>query len=472
MKKKFYHLLLMLFLVSNQNYLRAQAIADSSEKNNTETIIVSAIKINGNKQTKDYLILREMPFKIGDTLPKAALQNLFNRAKTQVYNTNLFIEVKIDSILLADTSLQVNVVVKERWYIFPTPQVAFIDGINAWYKTYNADFKRVIYGIDFTHYNFSGRRDEFSVTLLNGYARNISVSYRAPYSNSKLTEGFGIGAGFTQNRGIGFKTNFNNRILFYGQDDFVRSNFNIAASYSRRKNFFKRTSFSLNLQYTNVADSIIIKNPNYFNSNKAYQFYPTLGVGISYANTDKNNYPLKGLTYNYGISKTGTGFNGGINVTTAYGSFAKYFTHKYHFYSSISASAILKIPFEQAYINQRAIGNGNLRLRGLELYIVDGVAAAVTNFTFSKKLVGFNIPFPFGIKAIPYIPVNIFAKTYADVGYSYIPQPYVGKLNNKFLYTGGVGVDVLTLYDIVLKVEYSLNQLGEKGLFLHGSGGF
>lgn len=40
------------------------------------------------------------------------------------------------------------------------------------------------------------------------------------------------------------------------------------------------------------------------------------------------------------------------------------------------------------------------------------------------------------------------------------------------LYTGGFGIDLVTLYDITFSVEYSFNQLGEKGLFLHSKGGF
>ena len=39
-------------------------------------------------------------------------------------------------------------------------------------------------------------------------------------------------------------------------------------------------------------------------------------------------------------------------------------------------------------------------------------------------------------------------------------------------YTGGFGIDILTLYDLNLRLEYSFNQLNENGLFLHTKGGF
>jgi outer membrane protein assembly factor BamA len=464
------------------NYIFAQSGLDDLKKNDTTSIKISSIKITGNKRTKGYIIEREMQFKVGDYLKKEELSNSFKQAKTQVYNTNLFIEVKIDSLVLPDTTLQVNVYVRERWYIFPTPQFSLVDrNYKEWVQTFDADFKRVVYGIDFTHYNFSGRRDQLSITLLNGYARNISFSYSSPYSNSKLTEGFGISASYTQNREIGYNTRFDNKPLVFPildsgevfRPNFVRDNYQMDGSYSWRRGYFKRTGISLGLNYLVVNDSItdVKYNPNYFGSNNTKQFYTDINFGVAYANTDKNAYPLNGLIYNYGISKRGFGFSGGINSTTLFGSFAKYISHRHNFFSSIKSSGILKVPFNQAYINQRAIGFGSLRLRGLELYIIDGVAAFTTNYTFSKKLFSFRIPIPFKIKALPYVPFTFFVKTYADMGYSYIPQQYNTRLNNRFLYTGGVGLDILSLYDLVFKIEYSFNQLGQKGLFLQGGGG-
>jgi outer membrane protein assembly factor BamA len=442
---------------------------------NSPKIVISAINIAGNKHTKTYIIEREIPFKVGDTLLKKNLTATLLQARNQVSNTNLFTEVLFDSIPQQDSSLHVNIVVKERWYIFPTPQFQLVDrSFNEWIKTYNADFKRVIYGLKFAHYNFSGRRDQFRIYLLNGYARNISASYSAPYSNKKLTEGFGVAVGYTQNREVQYKLNYNNKLLNYRKEGFVSNNFNAAVGYSIRKGFFKSTNFSVGFNYSNIDDSIITTkyNSTYFNSSNSKQFIPDFGVGISYSNTDNNNYPQKGLIYSYGISKRGVQFVGGINSLSISGSFAKFYKHSHNFFSTVQSSAIVKLPFEQAFVNRRAIGFGSLSLRGLEVYLIDGVAAGVAKYTLTKKVAAFKIPFPIKIKSLPYVPFKIFAKTYADAGYSYLSKKYDSRLNNKFLYTGGFGIDIVTFYDIVFKVEYSFNQLGEKGLFLRGKGGF
>ena len=58
------------------------------------------------------------------------------------------------------------------------------------------------------------------------------------------------------------------------------------------------------------------------------------------------------------------------------------------------------------------------------------------------------------------------------LGYAYNKNAYNSKLNNRILYSGGFGIDILTLYDINLRFEYSFNQLSENGLFLHNQSGF
>lgn len=447
-----------------------QAATGTFIKNDSANVIITSLNVTGNKHTKTYIILRELPFKTGDTLQKQSLAKTLLQARNQVYNTNLFTEIKIDSLILPDSSLAIQVAVKERWYIYPTPQFQLADrSFNEWRKIYHADLNRVIYGVKFAHYNFSGRRDQLRIFLLNGYARNFSASYSAPYANRALTQGLGFSSGFTQNREIGYKINYFNRLLLFRKEGFVRNAFSAAASMSKRKGFFKSNGFSLGLNYVLVNDSVITAkyNPNYFNSNKRYQFFPDLSFGVSYSNTDNNNYPLKGFAFSYGISKRGLGFSGGINSTTFSGGLAKFISHKRNFYSTIQTSGQIKIPFDQAYINLSGIG-----LRGLEYYLITGVANATAKYTLSKKVTSFKIPIPFKIKAFPYIPFKIFAKTYADAGYSYVPPKYNTRLNNRLLYTGGFGVDFITLYDIVFKVEYSFNQLGEKGLFLQGKSGF
>jgi hypothetical protein len=118
------------------------------------------------------------------------------------------------------------------------------------------------------------------------------------------------------------------------------------------------------------------------------------------------------------------------------------------------------------------LGYGEYYLRGLENYVVDGVASFLATYTLRKKICSFKVPFPIKNKIVPFVPFAIFAKTYADAGYVFQNASLPTQLGNRMLYSGGIGLDILTLYDLNFRVEYSFNQLGEKGLFLHAKGGF
>lgn len=445
---------------------------DSSAK-----LLVKFFTITGNKKTKKYIIEREINFKPGDSIIAAYLYDKLESSRQLIYNTNLFEAVTLTPRFISGEEISIDVTVKERWYIYPTPQFQLSDrNFNEWIKRYNADLERVTYGAKFAHYNLSGRRDVLRVYLLNGFARNISVQYAAPYSNRNLTEGFGIGAGFSQSRAVIYRTNSNNLPLRYStpERDFVRQHFSAAGSYISRKGFYKRHLFSIGYVLNKVADSVITKyNPSYYNKgNDNRVSYPELGYSFQYIHTNNINYPLTGKIYSVGLSKRGLGFSGGINMLTLGGSYNRYLSLGKNWYHSLNSTARLKVPFRQPYINQAAMGYEDFYLRGLENYVVDGVVSVMSKYTLKKKVIAFNIPVPIKNKFIQKVPFQIFAKTFADAGYNYNKFAAPTRLGNRFLYTGGFGIDILSLYDINFSLEYSFNQLNEKGLFLHVRGGF
>jgi hypothetical protein len=179
-----------------------------------------------------------------------------------------------------------------------------------------------------------------------------------------------------------------------------------------------------------------------------------------------------GKVYSLAVSKRGVGIKGGINMLSLNGGYHHYWSLGKNWYHTVGSFGRVKLPFKQPYVNQYAMGYDDFYLRGLENYVIDGVASGLIKYTLRKKLFGFNIPVPIKNNIINKIPFQFFAKTYADAGYSYHKYGIETQLGNRMLYTGGFGLDILSLYDINASFEYSFNQLGEKGLFLHIKGGF
>jgi len=135
--------------------------------------------------------------------------------------------------------------------------------------------------------------------------------------------------------------------------------------------------------------------------------------------------------------------------------------------------ANIKLPFKQPYINQQAMGYLNNYVRGMDYKVIDGVAYAISRLDLKKQLFDFNIKTIFkSSKTFNKIPFRIYGKTFADMGYCYNREEFRSKLNNTFLGSAGIGIDIVTFYDIQIRMEYSVNQLGQKGLFLHNEKGF
>jgi hypothetical protein len=106
-------------------------------------------------------------------------------------------------------------------------------------------------------------------------------------------------------------------------------------------------------------------------------------------------------------------------------------------------------------------------MRGLEYNVVDGDMGAMLKSTIHQQALSFVVKNPFPSKTHDKIPFRIYLKAYGDLGYGYTRHPIASNtLNNTLLRTWGFGMDIVSIYDFVFKIEYSFNQLGRDGLYL------
>ncbi|MEQ9303414.1 MAG: hypothetical protein RJQ14_05815, partial [Marinoscillum sp.] len=88
----------------------------------------------------------------------------------------------------------------------------------------------------------------------------------------------------------------------------------------------------------------------------------------------------------------------------------------------------------------------------------------ITRNSLRKRL--FQTEFDLGnfmpIKKFSKLPLAIYAKTFADAGYvnNYPNYEQNSRLTNTPLYSVGLGLDIVLLYDITLRLEYSYNSEG------------
>ena len=67
------------------------------------------------------------------------------------------------------------------------------------------------------------------------------------------------------------------------------------------------------------------------------------------------------------------------------------------------------------------------------------------------------------------LPLAMYLKVYFDHGYLWNDLPYLREqtLANRYLYGYGVGLDIVSFYDFVFRVEHSWKHDGSSGIFFH-----
>lgn len=447
---------------------------DSSE------IIIRSITVTGNKKTKEYIALREVPFKKGARIMSHELVDAIEQARINVFNTQLFLEVVPRIIATEANAVDLVFDVKERWYFFPAPYFKLVDrNLNQWWVEQNRSLERVNYGLKFNWDNVSGRRDKLNFNFINGYTREYSIFYEQPYADKKLEKGFLVGVFYKQSRQLSFATDSNRQVFFPSTNtqiyEFVRTTFKAEAGFTIRKGVNHRHAFRLNYvseQIPDTVNSIIESNAvkgylPYFTDNKTRQTFGEIVYGYQYYNVNNMVYPWEGVAFNGTFFQRGLGAKG-MNMWQFSGKAGKFFQLSKKTSASAVGYYMIKVPFKQPMYNMAALGYGDWFLRGLEYYVIDGVQAGILKATIRQEVLNINIP-TFIIKNEKYkkIPFKFIVKAYGDIGASHLPVYTNSILNNKLLYTYGAGIDVLSYYDFVARFEYSFNQLGEKGLFLH-----
>lgn len=115
---------------------------------------INTIQLEGNNRTKNYILLRELPYHVGDQINKDSLIILNTLSQQQLFNTSLFLFVKVTPVypLINDSSIvDIQIKVKERWYFIPKPYFKWIDrNFNQWWNEQNRSLDRVNYGITFS----------------------------------------------------------------------------------------------------------------------------------------------------------------------------------------------------------------------------------------------------------------------------------------------------------------------------------
>ncbi len=478
MKGQFLLLLLLFFFISklvaqpsaDSAILLHQKIKDSAfQKKDTGEVLftVRKIYITGNKKTKRFIILRETPFKERYQMPLPVLVQKFEDARRQLRNTALFDDVIVALKRFDGYDVDVDIIVKERWYLFPVPYFKLVDrNINQWLVENKASLKRVNYGIKVLYNNATGKNDKLNIGFINGYTRQASFNYERFYLEPTLRWGGKIGFVMGNNKELNYKTLNDKQVFFRDSLRPVRNFLRVFAEASYRRATKTRHRFGIAYNEEKIGDTILKLNPFYFNTTAKKIRYPEIYYSVTYHDVDFIPYPLRGYEAKMVIAKKG--FTKAMNLWELNLLSAAYWKLFSKTYFKIDFSGTLKLPFDQPFYNKRLMGYGDMFIEGYEYYVMDGVAGGNFRSAVSRELLNLKLLLP-NIKKRPpiVVPLRIYANVYGNAGYIHNTQSGINTLNDKMLYSGGIGIDIVTFYDVNIKIQWSFNQLGQNGLYLH-----
>lgn len=430
---------------------------------------INKIQVEGNNRTKNYILLRELPYHVGDQINKDSLTILNTLSQQQLFNTSLFLFVKVTPVypLINDSSIvDIQIQVKERWYFIPKPYFKWVDrNFNQWWSEQNRSLDRVNYGITFSQKNATGNNDQLVLGFIRGYTQQNIIRYQLPFFDKNLKYGIGGGWQNYNQKEINYKTE-NDKQVFAKTNDVVRKGYRANVNLTYRPNLFERHSLQMGYGKEELSDSGFLIQPNFLGSHKKVMTYGDITLGYTKIAFDYNAYPTNGNGTELVLFQR---FSQGAPFTSIQFRQLKANSFSKQNFIFIESNSQVKILPNHNYLDSRLMGYGNLQMNGLEYYVVDGNAATILKTSFHHSLGSITVKNPLTQKFLPEVKYDFWIRVFTNLGYVYSDRPLnTNKLANTLIRTAGIGLDVISIYDFVLKIDYSVNQLGDKGVYLHG----
>lgn len=431
-----------------------------------DKVLLRSIHISGNKKTRRPIILREMSVAEGDSLLKTEMPRLLELNQKRIFNLSIFIEVIVTADSVAPGVVDWHVKVREQWYIIPEVTFKLADrNFNVWWVEQKRDIRRANIGLNLKNRNFRGNLEQAAIIAQVGYTQKFGLEYSRPYVDKAQKHGFGVKVFASRNEEWFYKTDSNKWQFARTPGSYITSAFEASGSYIYRPAYASRHQVELRYRRQEVDDTVLLLNPNYFLDGKKQQQLMELVYRYELNKVDNWNYSMQGLkAIIQSIVRVGwVGFDFQNQYQAEIGYFKK--LHK-KLYSSHIFRGRLSFPEAQPYTYVYAMGTGSEYIRGYEYYVIDGSHYGILRTNLKYELLNWTVR-KIPIRYIATLPIRIYPKIFADLGYA--KNRFAGNsyMNNRLLYSWGVGADLVSVYDFKLRVEYTWNHLGEKGLFLH-----
>ncbi|MDH5397041.1 MAG: BamA/TamA family outer membrane protein [Cyclobacteriaceae bacterium] len=426
---------------------------------------IDNIVVHGNKRTRRDIITREMQLKQGSIIFLPDLKEQVEIDRKQIYNTSLFNKVETSILELGQEKVDIVIEVNERWYTFPSPILELADlHFNDWWVNRNHDLSRINYGMRLYQRNVRGRNETLRVTAQLGYTKKLGLNYVMPYLDKAQHHGLELKSYYTQNSRTPVFTE-NHKRIEVKQDFPIINSSGGGFTYRYRNAVDKYHYLDVGVKKTVIDDTIRQVNPQYFSNAKNHQNFFSIAYGFRKDKRDVSAYPLKGYMFDVSLRKVGLGIFDDVNYASGFMRFAGYLDLGKKFYVANLTALYGNSTKKISYNNYYGLGFGGNFVRGYDLYVIEGPQFFLNKTTFKKLLFSTVAEFnSIPVDQFKHFPLAIYLKTYFDFGYVKNYDNYLLNtlFTDKLIYGTGVGIDIITAYDIVMRLEYPLNQVSKE----------
>ncbi|WP_234364413.1 BamA/TamA family outer membrane protein [Lunatibacter salilacus] len=456
-------------------FAQIESVPDSStvQSHVPDSVTVNNIFLVGNEKTRQRIILRELDLSKGTTYAWEEFVVLIAADQKKVYNLQLFNTVELTPLFTAEDQVELLLTVKERWYILPSVIFTLADrNFSEWWINQNRDFSRVNYGLKLDHNNVGGRNEKFRMIGQLGFTQALDLQYTKPYIDNKQRHGLGARFTYFTNKTIAVRSG-DNRQFFYTneEEDILRRTINSTLTYTYRGSYYNFHYVTLGYQDTRIHEDVLSQNPAYFPDSKTQIQYFAASYNYRHDKRDNVAYATEGQLLNIGISQYGILASDDIRHTEISVLANKYMRlgNKFHIVSGVSASSFLDK--RQPYTLVRGIGYNPDFIRGYEINVIEGQRLVVHKNSLRYELLNlaFDISDYMPIEEFAVFPFRAYLSANFDHGYvndrNRLPENM--RLTNKYLYGYGLGLDIVSLYDLVFRFEYSINNQGTGNFFIN-----
>ncbi len=449
------------FSVAVRGPVRAQAEPAS--------VHVRAVLVLGNKVTRERVVLRELTFREGDTLAQEVLAAAVRRSTENLLNTGLFNTVNLVPVPIGQGEVVVQVHLNERWYLWPAPilEVGGDPNFNTWWLT--RDLGRLNWGGYLYRYNARGMNETAYVLAQFGYTQRFAAKYRVPFLDRSGRWSLSVGGGYHQQREITVGTADNERIFFRPAEGHARIEWNMEAELGLRRAHDVRHAFRVGHRDARVVDSVAWSWPDHFNDGARRLAFITLGYTVIRDRRDSRVFPRTGRYAELRVDRLGLGGPHAPDNTVLYATVKEWWTPADRWTLAIGLRGRSTLGPPIPYFLQEGLGYAHY-VRGYEYYVIDGQHFALGRFNALFTLLRPRIQrlgfMP--MEAFRTLHLALYINAFIDGGRVWDDRyAAANPLANTWMHGAGLGLDLVTSYDQVLRAESALNGRGELGFFLH-----